>query len=46
MTSFWPDVRVRELASEELEPFGTPDRMFFNVNSPDDYAGALGPAAR
>jgi molybdopterin-guanine dinucleotide biosynthesis protein A len=46
MTSFWPDVRVRELVPQELEPFGKPERLFFNVNSPDEYAAAVGLAAR
>ena len=43
MTSFWPDVRVRELGAAELAAFGEPDRLFLNVNGPDDYAAAASP---
>jgi molybdopterin-guanine dinucleotide biosynthesis protein A len=43
MTSFWPDVRVRELAAAELAAFGEPDRLFLNLNGPDDYAAAADP---
>jgi molybdopterin-guanine dinucleotide biosynthesis protein A len=41
MTSFWPDVRVREVPTAELAAFGDPATLFRNVNSPADY-GALG----
>jgi molybdopterin-guanine dinucleotide biosynthesis protein A len=37
MTSFWPDVTVRELAPAELLPFGDPAVLFLNVNGPEDY---------
>ena len=37
MTCFWPDVRVREVGQEELAAFGDVDRLFRNVNSPEDY---------
>jgi len=43
MTSFWPDARVRELGAAELAAFGEPDRLFLNVNDPDDYAAAASP---
>ncbi len=46
MTSFWPDVRVRELGLEETAVFGLPDRLFLNVNAPADYAAAGGPGPR
>jgi molybdopterin-guanine dinucleotide biosynthesis protein A len=41
MTSFWPDVRVREVGPEELAEFGEPGQLFFNINSPEDYQQAL-----
>ena len=37
MTSFWPDVRVRAMAEEELAAFGDPELMFRNLNTPEDY---------
>ena len=40
MTSFWSDVRVREVDPTELSRFGDPERMFVNLNQPRDYAGA------
>jgi molybdopterin-guanine dinucleotide biosynthesis protein A len=46
MTSFWPEVRVRELAAAELAPFGDAGRVFLNVNSPRDYAAAGADAGR
>ena len=36
MTSFWPDVRVRELGPPQLQAFGDPERLFHNVNAPAD----------
>jgi hypothetical protein len=36
MTSFWPDVRVRELGPDELAEFGDPDDLFRNLNTPAD----------
>jgi molybdopterin-guanine dinucleotide biosynthesis protein A len=45
MTSFWPDVRVREIPVAELAPFGDPAVIFRNVNSPEDYE-ALARVAR
>jgi molybdopterin-guanine dinucleotide biosynthesis protein A len=36
MTSFWPDVRVREVREGELARFGDPAALFRNVNSPED----------
>ena len=37
MTSFWPDVRVREVAPAELLAFGDPAELFRNVNTTEDY---------
>ena len=37
MTSFWPDVRVRAVAEDELAAFGDPGEMFRNLNTPEDY---------
>jgi molybdopterin-guanine dinucleotide biosynthesis protein A len=36
MTSFWPDVRVREVGPDELADFGDFDDLFRNLNTPDD----------
>ena len=36
MTSFWPDVRVRELPPEELRVFGDVTELFRNLNTPED----------
>ena len=41
MTSFWSDVRVRELPPRELAAFGPADRLFLNVNTAADYDAAL-----
>jgi molybdopterin-guanine dinucleotide biosynthesis protein A len=46
MTSFWPDLRVREIGPDELAAFGDPDELFLNVNTPDDYERALAVAER
>jgi molybdopterin-guanine dinucleotide biosynthesis protein A len=40
MTSFWPDVRVREVGPDEIAPFGEASSLFHNVNAPADYASA------
>jgi molybdopterin-guanine dinucleotide biosynthesis protein A len=40
MTAFWPDVRVGEIAADELRAFGDPARLFLNVNSPEDLRRA------
>ena len=37
MTSFWPEVRVREVPEAELASFGDPASLFRNVNSREDY---------
>jgi len=34
-------IRVRELPPEEIAPFDPDDTLFFNVNTPDDYARSL-----
>jgi molybdopterin-guanine dinucleotide biosynthesis protein A len=36
MTSFWPDVRVREVGEDEIALFGDPGTLFHNVNTPND----------
>jgi len=38
--SFFGDVQVRRIAAAELARFGSPERLFFNVNTPDDLAQA------
>jgi molybdopterin-guanine dinucleotide biosynthesis protein A len=40
MTSFWPDVRVRALEGGALAAFGDAERLFANVNAPEDYRRA------
>jgi molybdopterin-guanine dinucleotide biosynthesis protein A len=42
MTGFWPQIRVREVAEEELARFGSPAALFDNVNTPSDYDRATG----
>lgn len=37
MTSFWADVRVRQVSEAELAPFGSPDLILRNLNTPEDY---------
>jgi molybdopterin-guanine dinucleotide biosynthesis protein A len=41
MTSFWEKVRIRAVPHSELRGFGDPERLFLNLNSPEDYARAL-----
>ena len=41
MTSFWPDVRVRQVDAAELAGFGDPLGMFRNVNAPEEYAALM-----
>jgi molybdopterin-guanine dinucleotide biosynthesis protein A len=36
MTSFWPEVRVREMPPEELRVFGDVEELFRNLNTPED----------
>jgi molybdopterin-guanine dinucleotide biosynthesis protein A len=42
MTSFWPDVRVRSMGGAALLAFGDPERLFANVNAPEDYRRETG----
>jgi molybdopterin-guanine dinucleotide biosynthesis protein A len=35
------DVRVREIGASEIAPFDPDGTLFFNVNTPEDYARAL-----
>jgi molybdopterin-guanine dinucleotide biosynthesis protein A len=41
MTTFWPEVRVREVPPADLDVFGNPAEIFRNVNTPEDYERAL-----
>jgi molybdopterin-guanine dinucleotide biosynthesis protein A len=43
MTCFWPDVRVHEMALDELSAFGDPAVLLRNVNTPEDYEGGRMP---
>jgi molybdenum cofactor guanylyltransferase len=36
-----PGLTIREIGPEELAPFGPEDVLFFNINTPDDYARAI-----
>jgi molybdopterin-guanine dinucleotide biosynthesis protein A len=36
-----PGLAVREIGQDELRPFGREEVLFFNVNTPDDYARAI-----
>jgi molybdopterin-guanine dinucleotide biosynthesis protein A len=40
MISYFPDVRVRQVAESEWGPLDPTGRAFFNVNTPDDLAEA------
>ena len=40
------DVRVREIGPEEIAPYDPDGTLFFNVNTPDDYARSLDVIAR
>ena len=40
MTSFWPDVRVRQVPEDALTPFGDPAALLANLNSGKDYEAA------
>jgi molybdopterin-guanine dinucleotide biosynthesis protein A len=39
-TAFHPDVRVGRLPLADVERYGNPDEMFFNVNAPEELAAA------
>lgn len=36
-----PGLTIRELGPDELKPFGPEEVLFFNINTPDDYARAI-----
>jgi molybdopterin-guanine dinucleotide biosynthesis protein A len=36
-----PGLNVREIRQAELAPFGPEDTLFFNINTPEDYARAI-----
>jgi molybdopterin-guanine dinucleotide biosynthesis protein A len=36
-----PGLDIRVIGRDELEPFGPEEVLFFNLNTPDDYARAL-----
>ena len=36
-----PGLNVREIAQDELKMFGPEEVLFFNLNTPDDYARAI-----
>jgi molybdenum cofactor guanylyltransferase len=36
-----PGLTIREIGPGELAPFGPADVLFFNINTPDDYARAI-----
>ena len=40
MTSFWPEVRVREVGPGELARFGDPATLFHNLNTPSDLTSS------
>jgi molybdopterin-guanine dinucleotide biosynthesis protein A len=35
-----PGLAIREIGPEEIAPFGREEMLFFNINTPDDYARA------
>jgi molybdopterin-guanine dinucleotide biosynthesis protein A len=38
---FYSAVQVRRIGAEELEPLGDEERLFLNINTPDEYQRAL-----
>lgn len=38
VVSFFDDVRVATLPADDVARWGNPDRLFFNVNTPDDLS--------
>ena len=46
VTDLLSEVSVHEIGQAELEPFDPDERLFFNVNTPDDYARCLKLIAR
>jgi molybdopterin-guanine dinucleotide biosynthesis protein A len=40
VAGFFPDVHVARLAAADVAQWGDPQRIFWNVNSPDDLANA------
>lgn len=40
LLSIFHDVRVRKVDETEIRPFGDPERLFFNCNTPEDLAMA------
>jgi molybdopterin-guanine dinucleotide biosynthesis protein A len=43
MTSFWPDISVREVREAELAGLGDAVMLFRNLNRPEDLAGPASP---
>ncbi len=41
IVAFYPRVKVYRVADEELAPFGSPQHLFFNINTPQDLQRAL-----
>ncbi|MDN5293175.1 MAG: molybdenum cofactor guanylyltransferase [Eubacteriales bacterium] len=37
VTSFYPSIRVQPLTEDEIATVGDPQRLFFNVNRPEDW---------
>ena len=35
-----PGLTIREIGPDEIAPFGRDEMLFFNINTPDDYARA------
>lgn len=46
LTGFWKEARVREVPAASLTAFGDPERLFLNVNAPEDYDRARGTKGR
>lgn len=36
ISRFFPEVKVREISQKEVSRFGRPDKIFMNINTPDD----------
>lgn len=46
ITSFYDDIKIKFVDTDELRKFGNPDELFFNVNTPGDLELAKSIAGR
>lgn len=41
IANFFNKIKLRKIKKEEIEEFGNPEVLFFNINTPDDYEKLL-----